>query len=103
MPTATPGSTFLTLFRVVRTMDARSAMIAVGMRRLRRASRISFPNFESARQTGIGGVSTEWLLPAATSIKAVSIQYNAYEYEPKVDGLWNLSLLSFPSTVPLGL
>lgn len=35
-------------------MEARSARISVGMRRRKRASRISCPSFRMARRTGIG-------------------------------------------------
>ena len=46
------GSPFSILRKVARLMDARSARIATGMRRRRRASRISCPSFLRARVTG---------------------------------------------------
>ena len=39
---------------VVRLIDARSASSAIGMRRRRRASRISSPSLDNARRTGTG-------------------------------------------------
>lgn len=50
----TPGSPFSTLASVGRVMAARSAIVVVGIRRRRRASRISEPNLRRARTTGRG-------------------------------------------------
>lgn len=54
VPIWTPGSPFSTLARVGRVMAARSAIVAVAIRRRSRASRISEPSFRSARTTGRG-------------------------------------------------
>ena len=54
MPRETPGSPFSTLLSVVRLISARSAIVAVGMRRRRRASRRSAPTFVRACRTGSG-------------------------------------------------
>src|SRR5665213_2284396 len=53
-PSEARGSPFSILFKVIRPMEARSARIATGIRRRRRASRMSCPSFRSARATGIG-------------------------------------------------
>lgn len=45
---------FSALYRVIRLIDARSAMSSVGMRRRSRASRMSCPSLRMARRTGIG-------------------------------------------------
>jgi hypothetical protein len=39
-------------------IEARSAAIAMGMRRRRRASLISWPSLRKARETGMGSFST---------------------------------------------
>src|ERR1700676_2019583 len=44
-PSETRGSPFSILFKVIRPMEARSAKIATGIRRRRRASRMSWPSF----------------------------------------------------------
>ena len=48
------GSPFSILFKVMRLMEARSARIATGIRRRRRASRMSWPSLRRARATGRG-------------------------------------------------
>src|ERR1700723_80680 len=53
-PIATPGSPFSILTRVVRLIEARCAAMATGMRRRRRASRMSRPSLRSACLTGSG-------------------------------------------------
>src|ERR1700682_1124601 len=53
-PSETPESPCSTLCKVVLLIEARSARIATGMRRLRRASRMSCPSFLSTRVTGLG-------------------------------------------------
>jgi hypothetical protein len=54
----TLGSPRSTLMKVGLLMEARSAAIAMGMRRRRRASLISWPSLRRARETGIGSLST---------------------------------------------
>src|SRR2546430_47834 len=62
IPIATPGSPFSILTSVVRLMEARCAAIAAGMRRRRRASRMSRPSFRSAFLTGIGNITDDLLV-----------------------------------------
>src|SRR6202041_3184073 len=52
IPIATPGSPFSILTRVVRLIEARCAAMAAGIRRRRRASRMSRPSLRSACLTG---------------------------------------------------
>src|SRR5437879_5159748 len=58
IPIATPGSPFSILTRVVRLIEARCAAMAAGMRRRRRASRMSRPSLRSACLTG-SGITTD--------------------------------------------
>src|SRR3989449_3960421 len=58
IPIATPGSPFSILTRVVRLIEARCAAMAAGMRRRRRASRMSRPSLRRACLTG-SGITTD--------------------------------------------
>jgi hypothetical protein len=78
VPNETPGTPFSTLFSVVRLMDARSAIRATGMRRRRRASRISRPNFRRARITGMGvaDIGGALITSKLIDVKTLSVYYN---------------------------
>src|ERR1019366_60062 len=61
-PTATAGSPFSSLTRVVRLIEARCAAMAAGMRRRRRASRMSRPSLRRACLTGSGSITDDRLV-----------------------------------------
>ena len=61
-PDRDTGIAFSILTRVVRLIDARCAAIAAGMRRRRRASRMSRPSFRSAFLTGMGNTTDDLLV-----------------------------------------
>src|SRR5580704_1384934 len=62
IPIATPGSPFSSLTRVVRLIEARCAAMAAGMRRRRRASRMSRPSLRRACLTGSGIMTDDRLV-----------------------------------------
>jgi len=57
-------------------MDARSANSATGIRRRRRASRMSLPIFRSARRTGMGTGAENFAISSLTSTLVFVIKYN---------------------------
>src|ERR1700721_3117409 len=82
IPIATPGSPFSILTRVVRLIEARSAAIAAGMRRRRRASRMSRPSLRRACLTGSGITTDDRLVLIFLMFKImVSNILNVYYYE----------------------
>ena len=84
VPAATPGSPFSTLWRVIRLIDARCAKIATGMRRRRRALRISCPSFRRARVTGRGIRKDKLPFPITSIIIGVTL-YNVYDCGPCIN------------------
>ena len=62
IPIATPGSPFSSLTRVVRLIEARCAAMAAGMRRRRRASRMSRPSLRRACLAGSGSTTDDRLV-----------------------------------------